>query len=59
MIDLGDKGGLIIEVFNQDDELVQRTVGDSDAELLAKHYKGTCSWSCPYCYELACKLEEV
>jgi hypothetical protein len=49
MIDESDR--LVMEIFDADGNLVERSVGPSEAEEKEAHDKHECTWLCGYCYE--------
>lgn len=43
----------VVLVYNGNNELVQRTYGKTQEELLQDHIDGNCSMFCEYCYQAA------
>ena len=43
----------IVLVYNNKNELVQRTYGKTQEELLQEHLDGNCAMWCEYCYRAA------
>lgn len=53
------EGRMIVEVFSNEGELVERSIGASSVELLAQHRAGECSVTCSWCHQaLADKIGE-
>lgn len=53
------EGRMVVEVFDNEGKLVERSFGASHAELLALHRAGTCAATCSWCHQaLADKIGE-
>lgn len=54
-----DEGRMIVEVFDVNGALVERSFGASSSELLTQHLAGQCSQTCSWCHQaLADKIGE-
>lgn len=53
------EGRMVVETFDSEGTLVERSVGASSSELLAQHLAGRCSATCSWCHQaLADKIGE-
>lgn len=53
------EGRMIVEVFDSEGRLAERSIGASSSELLAQHRAGQCSATCSWCHQaLADKIGE-
>ena len=49
----------IVLVYNNNNELVQRTYGKTVEELLQDHLRGVCDMWCEYCYQAAMLTQDL